>query len=88
MDTASKIASTGLCPADHRLFDEANGWFELGSLAEAWRAVNAISDDAQSRPAVLELRYHSRGSIASTLLDYNSASPPPFKASAQYSEFG
>ena len=58
MDTIISIAHDGLRPNDLRLIDQANGWFELGSLAEALHAVNAVSEEAQRHPAVLELRYH------------------------------
>jgi hypothetical protein len=43
---------------DQRHYDEAEGWLELGNLAEAEAALDLISPGVCKRPAVLEMRFH------------------------------
>ena len=39
-------------------YDEAQGWLELGNLAEAEAALDRISPGIREQPAVLEMRFH------------------------------
>lgn len=43
---------------DQEHFDEAEGWLELGNLAEAEAALDRISPGSCKQPAVLEMRFH------------------------------
>ena len=43
---------------DQRHYDTAQGWLELGNLAEAEAALDRISPGVCEQPAVLEMRFH------------------------------
>jgi hypothetical protein len=43
---------------DQEHFDAAEGWLELGNLAEAEAALNRLSPGIREQPAVLEMRFH------------------------------
>ena len=43
---------------DQEHYDTAQGWLELGNLAEAEAALDRISPGIREQPAVLEIRFH------------------------------
>jgi hypothetical protein len=54
----STIAPLHMESGDQHHFDTAQGWLELGNLAEAEAAPNRISPGVCEQPAVLEMCFH------------------------------